>query len=158
MRASGELANLLVEAGRIDEAEDEWEALLALNPNDNQGFRYLLLPFRLERAQLEKADALFSAYPDEDKRGVIFSWCRVLESLLHKDEARASQALAVARARNGFVEAYLLGHRQLSKDVPERYAPGSREEAESFVPELLSAWSAHPEAKKWLAGQPKARK
>lgn len=158
MRARGELANLLVEAGRLDEAAAEWEALLALNPNDNQGFRYFLLPFALERARLDKADALFNAYPNEDKQSIIFCWCRVLECVLRKDEARASQALAIARARNGFAEAYILGHRQIAKETPERYAPGSREEADSYALELQSAWNAHPEALKWLARQPKAKK
>ena len=158
MHARNDLANLLVEAGRVDEAAVEWEALLALNTNDNQGFRYLLLPFALERAQFDKADALFSAYPGEDKLGVVFSWCRVLERLLRGDEAGAALALATARKQNGFVEAYILGHRRLPKDFPERYAPGSREEADSYALELQSAWAAHPEALKWLARQPKSRK
>jgi tetratricopeptide (TPR) repeat protein len=158
MCASGELAELLLESGRKDEAAAEWEALLALNTNDNQGFRYLLLPFYLERAQLDQADALFSAYPEEDKLVVTFAWCRVLEGLLRQDKARAVQALAVARGQNGFAEAYILGHRRLPKDFPEHYAPGTREEAESYAPELRSAWAAHPEALKWLGSQPKPRK
>ncbi len=158
MRARGDLASLLVEADRLDEAAAEWEALLALNPNDNQGFRYLLLPFSLERARLDKAAALFDAYPGEDKQSIVFCWCRVLERLLRGDEAGAAGVLAAARKQNGFVEAYILGHRQLSTNVPERYAPGSREEADAYAPELLSAWSAHPDALKWLARQPKPRK
>lgn len=158
MRARGDLAGLLAEAGRLDEAAAEWEALLALNTSDNQGFRYLLLPFNLERARLDKADAIFSAYPDEDKLCVVFTWCRVLECLLRKDEARAAQALAGARTQNGFAEAYILGHRKIPRDIPARYALGSREEAESYALELRSSWSAHPEALKWLANQPKPRK
>ena len=158
MRARGALASLLVEAGRLDEAAAEWEALLALNPNDNQGFRYFLLPLSLERGRLDKAAELFRAYPGEDGLSVLFAWCRVLGGLLRKDEARASLALAAARKQNGFAEAYILGHRQIPKDLPERYAPGSREEAASYAPELFSAWSAHPEALKWLASQPKPRK
>lgn len=158
MCARGDLASLLVESGRLEEAAAEWEALLALNTNDNQGFRYLLLPFYLERARLDKADALFRAYPEEDKLCVVFTWCRVLECLLREDEALAARALSAARKQNGFAESYILGHRRLPKDFPERYAPGSREEAESYAPELRSAWAAHPEALKWLARQPKPRK
>jgi hypothetical protein len=87
----------------------------------------------------------------------VFAWSRVLAALLRNDEARAVEALADARRQNGFIEAYLLGHRRVPKDRPERYQLGSREEAESYAAELVSAWSAHPGALKWLARQPKSR-
>src|SRR5438876_1676107 len=43
MRARQQLADLLLDAGRVSEAIGHFEALLALNPNDNQGVRDILL-------------------------------------------------------------------------------------------------------------------
>jgi tetratricopeptide (TPR) repeat protein len=39
MRARERLAEYLRASGRLDEAIVEWEAMLKLNPNDNQGVR-----------------------------------------------------------------------------------------------------------------------
>lgn len=155
MRARCELARLLEEAGMDDEAMAELEAMITLNTNDNQGFRYLLLPRYMSRSNLDKADWLFSLYPEEDKWCLTFAWCRVLERLMREDDSGAKKSLAVAREQNGFAEAYILGHRRPPKTLPDRYASGSREEAECFAKEIQNAWSAHPDAIRWLKAQPK---
>ncbi len=158
MQARADLANLLYEADMTDEAIAEWEALLALNPNDDQGARHFLIATCLEYGHLDKARALFDRFPNEAGEGALFVWCGVLERLLLQDDAGAAAALAVARTVNGFAEAYLLGHRQLPKELPDAYTPGSREEASFYAPILCQTWSAHPAAVKWLEAQPKARK
>lgn len=157
MRARAWLADALYEAGKADEALAEREALLTLNPNDNQGVRHLLLPTYLERQQLSDAARLLDAFKDECEWSTTFAWGRVLERFLSGDEPGAAQALTVARKQNGFTEAHLLGHRRQSKYLPESYAPGSKEEADCFAESLNKAWGAHPAALKWLAAQPKTR-
>ena len=157
MRARAWLADALYEAGKADEALAEREALLTLNPNDNQGVRHLLLPTYLERQQLSDAARLLDAFKDECEWSTTFAWGRVLERFLSGDEPGAAQALTVARKQNGFTEAHLLGHRKQSKYLPESYAPGSKEEADCFAESLNKAWGAHPAALKWLAAQPKTR-
>ncbi len=157
MRARAWLADALYEAGKTDEALAEREALLLLNPGDNQGIRHLLLPTYLERRQMDDAARLLDAYKDECECCATFAWCRVLERFLSGDEPGAAQALTVARKQNGFTEAHLLGHRKQSKYLPESYASGSKEEADCFAESLNKAWGAHPAALKWLAAQPKPR-
>lgn len=158
MRARGDLASLLQEAGMVDEAIAEWEAILTLNPNDNQGFRYILLPLYMRRTQLDKADGLFNLFPEEDQWCVVFAWGRVLERLMRNDEPGAKKALAIAREQNGFAEAYIQGHRKLPKTLPDTYSQGSREEADCFAKELCDAWEPHQEQLRWLKAQPKSRK
>lgn len=141
-----------------DLATAEWAALIALNPVDEQGIRYVLLPSYLRIGQAEQAASLLAQYADEVNANALLAWCRVLERLLQKDEPGAAAALAAARLANGFSEAFLLGHRQPPKDIPESYEPGTREEAGFFADILSEAWDPHTDALKWLFAQPKPRR
>ncbi len=154
MRARAQLADALREAGKTDEAIIEWEALLALNPEDNQSLRYELLAAYLATQRLDGAARLFGAY-DECEKNTVFAWGRVLERFLAGDVPGAGAALAVARKQNGYTEAYLLGHRKLPKTLPDACKPGSKEESECFAESLIASWEPHTAAKKWLAAQPK---
>jgi tetratricopeptide (TPR) repeat protein len=72
MRARQRLAALLLEAGRRDEALAEYEALLDLNPNDNQGIRDILLGQYLFTGRLDRATKLLKAYADD--ASAVFTW------------------------------------------------------------------------------------
>lgn len=158
MRARAELGGVLSEAGMTDLAIAEWEALIGLNPNDNQGLRFVLLPLYLQLGQPEQAAGLIARFPDDATGSALFAWCLILERLLQKDEPGAAAALAAARSTNGYSEAFLLGHRQPPNDLPETYEPGTREEAAFFSDILSQAWDPHPDALKWLFAQPKAKR
>jgi tetratricopeptide (TPR) repeat protein len=149
MRARGQLAEALRSAGRIEAAIVEWEGMLALNPNDNQGVRYALLACYLALNRLDGAARLFSRF-DECPWNTVFAWGRVLERLLSGDEAGARKAVAVARKQNPHMEAYLKGRKRPPRHLPDSYAPGSKEEAACFADTLRMAWERHPEAAAWL--------
>jgi len=155
MRARERLASALHEAGQLDEAAAEYAEMLALNENDNQGVRYVLLAVLLALGRLEDARALMKRYKNECAWNVVFAWCRVLERLMSKDEAGAAKALAVARKQNAHMEAFLKGHRKLPKNLPGSYSPGSKEEALCYAGVLLPTWKAHPEPLAWLSGMDK---
>jgi tetratricopeptide (TPR) repeat protein len=152
MRARERLAEELRAAGRLEEAIKEYDEMLALNENDNQGVRYHLLPSLLALGRLEAAQALMNRYKNECEWSVVFAWGRVLERVLSGDAA-AGKALAVARKQNAHMEAYLKGHRKLPKNLPGSYSPGSKEEALCFAEPLLMAWTRHPDAQAWLSSQ-----
>jgi tetratricopeptide (TPR) repeat protein len=151
MRARAALADALHRAGRIESASAEWEAMLELNPNDNQGLRYRLLACHLALGKLSDARGLFARYPDEFDYNTVFAWAKVLERFLTGNTAEAAQAVAVAQKQNPASQVYVLGHRKIPKNPPDSYSPGSKEEAMCFAADLQSAWNAHPSAKKWLA-------
>lgn len=152
MRARAQLAEALRAAGRIEEAIAEWEAVLKLNPNDNQGVRYPLLASYLVAGRMDGAARLFETY-DECAWNTVFAWGRVLERWLSGDAAGATDALAVARKQNAFTEGFLKRQRRLPKYLPAMYGSGSKEEAVCFAGPLCMAWDRHPQALKWLAGQ-----
>ena len=151
MRARAALADALHRAGRIESSAAEVEAMLELNPGDNQGLRYRLLACHLALAKLDDVRALFVRFPDEFDFNTVFAWAKVLERFLAGEPEEALQALAAAQKQNSFSKAYVFGHRKIPKHQPDSYAPGSKEEAACFAADLQSAWNAHPAAKKWLA-------
>lgn len=148
MRAHAYLAQLFVEAGEADEAVKDYECLLALNPNDNQGLRYPLLGCYLESGSLDGVRGLFEAYEDEDS--AMFAWARVLERLLSEDKSGATVALAEARKVNAHVEAYVVGKNQVPRRLPDFYGFGDENEAVICADALAAAWKRHPSALCWL--------
>ena len=152
MRARGMLAHLLVETGRWAEAIAEYEAMLELNPNDNQGVRYELMTADLVMDRLEAARRLFQTY-DERKYSANWAWAYVLERFLSGATDEARKALAVARKQNPHAQAYFLGHRKLPKTMPGSYGMGTQEEAMIAWEILQPAWERHPAAGAWLAGE-----
>ncbi|HZL80056.1 MAG TPA: tetratricopeptide repeat protein [Candidatus Limnocylindrales bacterium] len=153
MRVREMLAEHLRVAGKLEEAVAEYEGMLELNPGDNQGVRYSLLPCLLILQRLEAARKLFEKYPEEFEFNAVFAWGRVLERFLSEDLAGATAALAVARKQNPHMQVYVKGHRQIPKTSPEAYAPGSKEEAVCFADVVRAAWEKYPAALKWLEAQ-----
>ena len=153
MRARQQLAEHLRVVGRLEESIAEYEGMLELNPGDNQGVRYSLLPCLLILRRLEAARKLFEKYPEEAEFNALFAWGRVLERFLSDDLSGAETALAAARKQNPQMQAYVKGHRQPPKTLPEAYAPGSKEEAICFADLLRGAWEKYPAALKWLEAQ-----
>jgi tetratricopeptide (TPR) repeat protein len=147
MRARAELAALHRSEGHTRKAIDHYEALLELNPNDNQGVRYPLVGCYLAANELGKARKLFQQY---DEESATFAWARVLERYLAHDASGARSALAKARKVNRFVELYLSSVKSLPDDMPDSYAPGSEEEAVLCVVDVLPAWGRHQKAIFWL--------
>ncbi|MEO5712812.1 MAG: bacterial transcriptional activator domain-containing protein [Luteolibacter sp.] len=151
MRVRAELAEALFTVGRIGEAITEWEAMLVLNPGDNQGLRYRLLASLMALGKIPDAKRLFKQYPDEPGFSTVFSWLMVLELHLAGKETEALKALNAAEKQNKHSKAFILGTKGLPKQQPDTYAAGSKEEAACFADDLQMAWAAHPAARKWLA-------
>jgi tetratricopeptide (TPR) repeat protein len=151
MRARHELADLLLDAGRVTEAVRHFEALIELNPNDNQGVRDTLLSCYLAADNLDGARRLLREYKEEDS--ALFNWGRTLERVLSGDFDGAARALKHARKNNRFVELYLTGRKKPPREMPESYSFGSQEEAIICLEALGEAWAIHPEALVWLFTQ-----
>jgi tetratricopeptide (TPR) repeat protein len=148
MRARAYLAELLVEAGRNDEAVEHHEEMLRLNPNDNQGLRYSLLGLYFLADNLDGVRRLFHEY--EDEGSAVFAWSRVLERHLSGDEKAATKALKDARKTNKHVMKYLTGEKRLPKNMPDYYGFGDENEAIICADAIGAAWKRSPKAVAWL--------
>lgn len=151
MRARSHLAECLAEAGRRDEAIDQYEALLRLNPNDNQGLRYCLMGLHLQAGRLDGAAALFEQF--EDEPSALFTWARVLERFTADDQTGAKAAREEARQANPHVEPLLTGKKRMPRDMPEFYGIGDENEAVVCVQAIGAAWKRADGALAWLQKQ-----
>lgn len=153
MRAREGLATTLWVMGEHEEAIAHIEAMLELNPNDNQGVRYTLINWLLAESDLERAETLLDSY----KNDIMASW-RYSRALLlflqHGPGRRANRALKEALDWNPFVSAYLLGM------LPQPQPPATMRmqdptEAAGYLYEGgVNAWVAHePVALDWLMQQ-----
>ncbi len=153
MRARHELARALWRLGHRDEAMGHYHEMLRLNPDDNQGVRYLLIDALLELGRDVDADALLERYVEDDSAH--WTWSAALLAFRRTgNSAPARKALARAVKANGHVATYLLGAKPLPPTLPTFIGEGDESEAVAYAHSAAGAWEAAPEAKGWLACAP----
>jgi tetratricopeptide (TPR) repeat protein len=157
MRARLGLAQCLDELGRTDEAIGHYQELLRLNPNDNQGVRYILLPRLFTTGRDAEAGTLLAEYADDPSAIWQYGWA--LWTFRHEgDSAQARERLRDAVKANRHVPKYLSGKAQISEALPDAYSFGSVEEAIFCADELFDAWKETPGALPWLLTSVAGRK
>lgn len=152
MRARAHWAQALWEAGRHDEALAGWHDMLRLNPNDNQGIRYVLAARLLEGGRDRELAVLLKEHRDDGRAYLI--WTNAL--LLFRtqgDSAKSRRALDEALESNPYVSAYLLGHKPLPQELPDYTGFGDEDEAISWAAENIKAWQATNGALAWFAAR-----
>jgi len=151
MRAKAGYAKMLWLLGRHQEAIREYEEMLDLNPNDNQGIRYLLLTCYIERREYEKAKQLLDSY---DEPTAYFAYSRLLvEYALKGIGFKLKKLLEEAVEANPHVIPYLLGQRLLPEEPPEYIGFGDESEAVAYAYENIHLWHREKPLMLWLAKQ-----
>jgi tetratricopeptide (TPR) repeat protein len=154
MRARLGLANVLDMLGETVAAREHLDALLALNPNDNQGVRDLLLPLLFEQGDDERAAALLAQYKDDAT--AIWRYGHALSCFRRQgDSEEARGALRAAVEANQAAARWLVDPERVTATSDEGYRLGSDEEAAYVVEQLVDAWDETPGALAWLAAHAK---
>ncbi len=150
MRARQGLAECCLQLGETAEAIAHYQEMLRLNPNDNQGVRYMLLPCLLEEGDSEAVANLFQQY--EDEASASWTYSRALW-LFQKDGAteQTNQELQQALESNKYVPDYLLEKKKMPKQLPSLIGWGDESEAVSYAATALLAWHKTPGALQWLS-------
>jgi tetratricopeptide (TPR) repeat protein len=149
IRAKCGLARALWARGIRDEAIDHVNDMLRLNPNDNQGGRYVLAALLVEAGRDDDLATLFKTYPDDGADA--WSWTAALAAFRRSGDGAESRALlARALADNGHVPAYLLGEKSLPKRLPLYISPGGEDEAIYYASDFSAGWERTPNAIDWL--------
>jgi tetratricopeptide (TPR) repeat protein len=150
MRARAGLAQSLWVCGQCDDALAHWRDMLRLNPNDNQGIRYLLAARLLEQGRDRELAALLKEHRDDGRAFMI--WTKALFAFRTQgDSPKSGRALAQALESNPHVPAYLLGDKPIPRELPEYTGFGDDSEAVCLAAENLTAWRTTAGALAWLA-------
>ena len=149
MRARCGLAECLWAMGEHDTAISHYYAMLKLNPNDNQGIRYLLLTYLMSTSQYAAARELIKEY--EGDVSADWAYTRALLVFIENGDSPASRMhRKTAITVNKYVPAYLSGRRKLPALAPEYIQIGDKSEAVSYVLENRDIWRVTPGAAVWL--------
>lgn len=142
MRARLGLAEALWASGHRAEAAEHLEAMLRLNPNDNQGLRYILAGWLLNLDRLDDLEGLLGRY---DESSATWAYTRTLVTFRRKgDSPEARKLLTAAKKSNRHVPDFLLGRKMLPPEQPSYYSPGDESDAILYVGHNLSAWKSTP--------------
>ncbi len=149
MRAKAGLADCLYFKNEIDKAIAIYEEMLELNPNDNQGIRYLLSPLLLSKNDLTSFENFIQNNEEEDC--AVWNYNNALYSFKKFGRTTKSEKkLLQAYNSNKFVIDYLLGIKEMPKKQPQYIGMGDEDEAVSYVIGAWEIWEKTNEAFDWL--------
>ncbi len=149
MRARLGLAQCLWALGEREEAIGHCTELLRLNPNDNQGVRYVLSSFYCDIGRDDELEKLLDEYEGDGSTEWVFSHA-LLAFRREGDGERSRRLLREAHDVNPHVAPYVLGHAQLPAEMPDYAEPGGDSEAVSYAASFLPGWRATSGAVSWL--------
>jgi len=152
MRARGGLAQALWDIGRHDEAIEHYRELLRLNPNDNQGNRYLLAGCLLALDRDADLTALLNAYGQESTAEWSYTWALVAYRR-DGDSVEARSLLEKAGIMNSHVPPYLLGRKKLPRKPASYITMGGEDEAQEYARRYAAAWANTEGALEWLTAR-----
>jgi tetratricopeptide (TPR) repeat protein len=149
MRARAGLASTLLQLGDIDSALAHYRDMLKLNPNDNQGIRYVLAGCLLRQDNDSALKELLAAYEDGSA-----SWLYTRALVAFRESGDSDkQAAALVRgawSANQHVPAILAGTKPPVISDDGYVTMGGPDEATYYVTECGPAWHRTPGAVAWL--------
>ena len=153
MRSMAGLAGEYKTIGETEKAIAICEKMLVLNPNDNQGIRYLLLPCLLESKNINTTKQLLKQY---DELSAFWLYSHALLAYIMNDKKKALIAKQAIKI-NSFIPSLLKEYNDnigldahLQPIESEYYSSGSTEEAEIYAKENFIAWFTNSGAIDWL--------
>lgn len=149
MRAKISLAGCLYANKEDDKAIAIYEEMLELNPNDNQGVRYLLSTILLKQKDLTKFQ-LFIEQSDEENNAV---WNYNNALFLFKkygNTVKSEKALLIAQQSNEYVIDYLLGNKEMPNELPQYIGFGDENEAIVYANSHWLIWKETKDAFQWI--------
>lgn len=150
MRARQGLAQTLWQRGAREDALEHYRGMLRLNPNDNQGIRYLLLACYLELESMSELEALLRKYREDG--AAAWTYTAALAAFRREGDAATSRKLLTEGFRsNRHVPAYLLGERRLPEALPDYISWGGEDEAAYYAVDFAEGWRKVPGVLDWLA-------
>lgn len=139
MDARNLFSQCLVHLQRYRAGIYEMEALMKLNPSDNQGIRYRLGALFIQEHLFDKFEELYKIFGKENTTMMNFNYALYL-FVKHGSTQNALKALKKAKASNKYVVSYLIGKLEMPDSLPDSYSLGDHDEAIIYVDTAIEAW------------------
>lgn len=151
MRARLGLAQALWAMGMHQPALDHYEAMLHLNPGDNQGVRYILAAAFAELERDEELEGLLDDPQFSDDGAAAWVCTRALLAFRRAGSAAGPEhLLRFALSVNAHVPDYLLRRKPLPRELPAMIGFGDESEAIVYAADFGKAWRKTTGALEWL--------
>ncbi len=150
MTAKLQMAQSLWQVRRQSEAIDHCWELLRLNPNDNQGVRYILYDFLLTDNRLEAIEPLLKMFPRDGTAHWEYNTTLLYYKKFGSESEKAKKQARVAFESNQFIEQYLSAKKKIPEGSPSSYSLGSKEEAMCYMQHSAAVWLNTEAAIAWL--------
>jgi tetratricopeptide (TPR) repeat protein len=149
LRARFGLARAYSALDRHEESVVECEAVLALDPLDNQGASYILLNELIHAGQNTAALELAESFPEDFSTQWLFN-SALLKFRVYGDSVFPRHALKLAMEVNPRLLPYLLGEKKLPKRPPKEIEQLlEMVDATLYMAEMQRAWEETPGALDW---------
>ena len=150
MRARVGLALTLLKLGDEDGAMSHFRDMLRLNPNDNQGIRYLLAGCLLRRGEDAALKELLASFEGEGRSFWLYTGALLAFREGGEEDKRAVKLARDAWRANEHVPGILAGTKPPVPSTEGYVTMGGPDEATDYVTECGAAWHRTPGAVAWL--------
>ncbi|MBP7796846.1 MAG: hypothetical protein KA059_08750 [Elusimicrobiales bacterium] len=151
MRAKLGLAQCLWLSGRYDESLSNYYNILKLNPNDNQGVRYLLAIYLAEIKKYDDLEKFLNSKEYKDDIMAEWLWTKLLLSYVRSgDSIETNSCLKKALEANHYVADYLTGRKKVPQYYSDCITIGGEDEARCYVLDAIDAWKKVDGLIEWL--------
>ncbi|NGO54645.1 tetratricopeptide repeat protein [Allomesorhizobium camelthorni] len=147
MRARAGLAAALWRLGRHQDAIDHYQEMLELNPNDNQGIRYVLAGHLLARNEIKPLKKLLKQFEEDGAAAWLYTPALLA---FRENDPDADKLAEEAWLANSHVPGVLSGKQPLVASMDGYITMGGEDEAADYVEENGRAWQSTPGAIEWL--------
>lgn len=139
MRAKAAFALFQYHFGDKTAAIEDFQEMLELNPNDNQGMREYLLHAYIEEGNFDDAKALINRYEHDVSASFMFNHA-LLNFYREGLTAKTKSLLKKADQQNPYVRNYLIGKKAVPEFKNWQFSIGDNGEAVNYVQENIQLW------------------
>ena len=149
MRAKAGVAGCLYAKNRVNATIEVYREMIELNPNDNQGVRYLLATILLSKKDLSDYESFVKKYEGEDSalwhyNNALYHFKKMGKS------AKSDGELMKAYKFNPYVMEFMLGLKELPEEMPQFIGRGDENEAVAYIFDAIHTWGKTDGALNWM--------
>lgn len=149
MRAKAGVADCLYAKNRMNAAVEVYREMIELNPNDNQGVRFLLSTLLLGKKDLSDYESFTKQFDGEDcalwhYNNALYHFKKLGKS------AKSDTELMKAYKFNPYVMDFMLGLKELPEEMPQFIGRGDENEAAAYIFEAIHTWGKTNGALDWM--------